>query len=153
MAALDLNEITTRAITVLSGCAYGPAQLITTLLKPEQEDYAAVFAGDAAQQAAASSARVWRPPPTWLAKAVNARVFVVAKLTQDIVTSEEFPGGYSKIAHLLLPDQAWCRFKFIGDGGESVMAYDGLVWRNGRFAWFPKPWRALPPPAQLPTDN
>lgn len=153
MAGLDLEEITKRAVTVLSGVAYGPAPLIATMLKPEPEDYAAVFAGDAARQAAEAYASFWDRPPSSLTKSLNPRIFVVTRLAQDIVSSEEFPGGYSKIAHLLVPDVAWCRFKLIGDGGASTIAYDGLVWRNERWAWFPKPWRAFPAPAEPPSDN
>ena len=34
-------------------------------------------------------------------------------------------------------------FKFVKPGETLGMAFDGLVWVNGHFAIFPKPWRFL----------
>lgn len=146
MAPLDLAEITNRAVTLISGVAFGPGALIAAMLKPQPEDYAAVFVGQAATQAADAYAQFWENPPNALTSSVNPKIQVVTRLAQDIVASEEFPGGYAKIAHLLVPDQAWCRFKL---GGANLIAYDGLVWRGERWAWFPKPWRVF----QTPNDN
>lgn len=149
MPDVDLPEISKRAIIAVSGVAHGPAGLIAALFKPTPEDYEAVFVGDAAQQAAESYASFWENPPGALTRSPNPQIRMFTRLAQDIVASEEFPGGYAKIAHLLKPDQVWCRFKVIGDGGDSVMAYDGLVWRGERWAWFPKPWRVF----HLPLTN
>ena len=139
----DLDEIKQRAITVVSGCAYGPPELIRSLLQPTPEDYAAVFVGDAAQKFQEAYASFWEKPPAALTRTAGARVLMFPQLAQNIVESDQFPGGYAKVAHLLVPDQTWFRFKLVADGGRDVMAYDGLVARGDRFVWFPKPWRAL----------
>lgn len=147
MPDVDLVEITKRAVIAVSGVAHGPAGLIAALLKPRPEDYAAVFVGNAAEQAAEHFALFWENPPGSLTRAPNPQIRMVSRLAQDIVASDEFPGGYSRIAHLLVPDQVWCRFKVISPGADSAIAYDGLVWREDRWAWFPKPWRAFSIPA------
>jgi hypothetical protein len=141
--AVNLEEINQRAVTLLSGIVYGPPELIATMVRPSHEDFAAVFLGDAAKQAEDAYAEFWANPPGALTKTVGVKVHVVTKLSQDIVESGQFPGGYARIAQLLAPDQAWSRFKLIGDGGREVMGYDGLVARGDRFVWFPKPWRAF----------
>jgi hypothetical protein len=35
------------------------------------------------------------------------------------------------------------RWKFVKPGETIGMAYDGLVFVNGHWAWFPKAWHAL----------
>ena len=37
----------------------------------------------------------------------------------------------------------WWRWKFTKPGEDLGMAYDGLVFVNGHWAWFPKPYRAI----------
>lgn len=139
----DLAEISRRAIALLGRIGRGPASLIKSELEPTAEDYAAVFVGDAARQAADAYARFWAEPLETLMRPAHTEIRCVSLRAQDIVASNDFPGGYRKIAHLLVPDQIWCRFKVQGAGGTDVIAYDGLVARGDRFAWFPKPWRVL----------
>ena len=44
---------------------------------------------------------------------------------------------------LLDPHRVWARWKFVRPGEPSGMAYDGLVWVDDHWAWFPKPYRVL----------
>ena len=140
---VDLAEIGRRAIELLGRIGRGPAQLIKSELEPTRDDYAAVFIGDAASRAYDAYKTFWSAPPETLMRPAHSEIRVVALPARDIVDSRDFPGGYAKIAHLLVPDQIWCRFKFQGAGGTDVLAYDGLVVRGDRWAWFPKPWRVL----------
>ena len=55
----------------------------------------------------------------------------------------EFPGGYKGVADKLGAGLTWYRFKTVRPGERSGMAYDGLVYVNGRWAFFPKPWKAV----------
>ena len=151
---MTLDEINQRAFAFLSGVVYGPPELIAAALRPTPDDFAAVFVGEAAHTAAAAYASFWAKPPGALTRSAGAQIRVFTQLSQNIVESSEFPGGYAKIAHLLAPDHAWCRFKLVGNGGRDVLAYDGLVARGERWAWFPKPWRAFTTPtAAEPIDN
>ena len=45
------------------------------------------------------------------------------------------------IAHLLQPQRVWVAWKLIAPGQDAGMAYDGLVWLDDHWAWFPKPFR------------
>ncbi len=54
-----------------------------------------------------------------------------------------FPMGYRDVAQYMKPGLTMLRFKFVRPGESSGMAYDGLVWVNGRWVWIPKPWRGL----------
>lgn len=138
-----LDETDKRAMALLSGIVHGPAELLRAALEPTSDDYAAVFVGTAAMRAEAAYAEFWNHPPSALTRSVNATIRVIARRSQDIVASGDFPGGYARIAHFLAADQLWCRFKLIGNGGLDTIAYDGLVSRGERWAWFPKPWRFL----------
>ncbi len=55
-----------------------------------------------------------------------------------------FPGGYKRVSEFMNPGYPLVRFKFVAPGEELGMAYDGLFWVNGHWAWMPKPWRMLP---------
>ena len=139
----DLAEINRRAVALLGRIARGPVEVIRSALQPTAEDYEAVFLGSAAKQAADGYADFWANPPSALARPVHEEVRVVAMRSEELGDAPEFPGGYRKIAHLLAPGHVWCAFKFYGAGGTDVLAYNGLVARGDRWAWFPKPWRVL----------
>ena len=142
-AVNDLVEISRRASTLLARIGRGPASLIKSELEPSREDFAAVFLPSAAQKAYAEYQSLWANPPPSLMRPTDVEIRVVSLFAQHIVDSGEFPGGYRKVAHLLVRDQIWCRFKFLGPGGSDELSYDGLVVCGERWAWFPKPWRVL----------
>ncbi len=56
---------------------------------------------------------------------------------------EYFPGGYARVLEHMNPGFPVVRFKFVEPGEELGMAFDGLFWVNGHWAWMPKPWRML----------
>jgi len=116
-------------------------------LKPQDGDYERVFVGSAASKARDGYADLWMNPPKSLARPdqTNLIVFVAAaeKFGTENEFSREFPGGYRKVANKLQPDLVWVRFKYTVPGSESGMAYDGLVFLQDHWAWFPKPWRVL----------
>lgn len=144
MTPADLAEINQRAVALLTRIAHGPADAIRTALQPMPEDYETVFRGSVGTQLAEGYASLWANPPAELAKAVHTQVRVFAFVAENIASSRDFPGGYRKIVHLLSPGHVWCAFKFVG-ANDEVLAYDGLVARGDRWAWFPKPWRILAP--------
>lgn len=148
----ELNRIRREATALMTRLARAGQLDVTAALKPEDEDYAKVFLGDTAATARASYESLWIDPPI-LARPGQTEVEAFALQAETFLTdnefSREFPGGYRKIAHLLNPDLVWVRFKFTEPGKSAGMAYDGLVWLDGRWAWFPKPWRYL----MAPIDN
>jgi hypothetical protein len=117
------------------------------VFRPEPEDYARVFVPDAAERARAAYQVVWltapRPQPNQGQSEVLVFGAPAGLLTDDNELSRRFPNGYRSIAHLLDRHQIWLAWKYVVPGASSGMSYDGLVWLDGRFAWFPKPWRVL----------
>jgi hypothetical protein len=61
-----------------------------------------------------------------------------------------FPEGYHAIVPLLDPHRVWVCWKYTRPGAASGLAYDGLVWCDDHWAWFPKPYRMLAAAATPP---
>jgi hypothetical protein len=57
--------------------------------------------------------------------------------------ANNFPGGYKKAAGKFKKGITLYAWKFVKPGESLGMAYDGLTYVNGHWAWFPKPWMAL----------
>jgi len=114
---------------------------LTRTLEPAPGDYAAVFGADAAK-AQAYYAKMWKDPKAEIRPNAGQTQLLLFGTTTDLVSSDrEFPGGYAKVKlQKGLPIYRW---KFVEPGKTLGMAYDGLVFVNGHFAFFPKPWRAL----------
>lgn len=116
-------------------------------LVPRPEDYALAFRPDAAAAARAAYAALWSSPPRPAAAPAGSRlemhVAPAGMLADANELSRAFPGGYRAIAHLLDPHRVWVAWKLIPPGQDAGMAYDGLVWLDDHWAWFPKPYRML----------
>lgn len=123
---------------------------LTLALRPDPADYAAVFEGDAVAKAQESYAKVWA---SFSSEAVIAPKEGQTELKLSSATAEDFaadndkgrdfPGGYRKVADKLKKGVIFYRWKFVKPGESLGMAFDGLTFVNGHWAWFPKPWRAV----------
>lgn len=112
---------------------------LTLGFKPTSADYPAVFGPDAAE-AQTYYAKMWSDPRAQIKPNAGQTQLLVFASTTDIVSKDrDFPGGYARV-HLQkgLPIYRW---KFVAPGKTYGMAFDGLVFVNGHFAFFPKPWR------------
>lgn len=121
---------------------------LSRALRPNKEDYAAVFAGDMATQAEAGYEPAWNDGKIVIRpKETQTEVKVWSATTEEIKNgagnAPEFPGGYQRVAPHLKDGLTLYRFTFVEPGQEYGMAYDGLVYVNGRWAIFPKPWRVM----------
>ncbi|MBW1876968.1 MAG: hypothetical protein JRJ84_01265 [Deltaproteobacteria bacterium] len=58
-------------------------------------------------------------------------------LREDNELSAHFPEAYHAVAQVLDTSRVWMCWRYDG------LRYDGLVWVNDHWAWFPKPWRVL----------
>ena len=116
-------------------------------LCPKLEDYEQVFQPNAVQSARLGYELIWSESPFPEPKPGQEQVLVYSAWAEELGRESErsqfFPGGYQRIAHNWLPQRIWLAWKYVKRGENSGMAYDGLVWLEGRFAWFPKPWRVL----------
>ncbi|MGM0576562.1 MAG: hypothetical protein ACQEXJ_12605 [Myxococcota bacterium] len=126
------------------------AARLTMALRPEPEDYARVFRGEAAETARRGYEAVWAsgppgpPVPGPARTELRVHALVASTLLDEEATRVHFPGGYRRIADQLVPVRIWVVWEYLEPGRSHGMRYDGLV-RVGdaRWAWFPKPWRIL----------
>lgn len=121
---------------------------ILRAVRPRPDDYAKAFQGPLAAAAAQAFARVWAEPLSLLHPRPEQTQLLLdvapaGMLASDNELSHRFPGGYRKLAPHLVPNRVWARWKLVRPGDTIGMAYDGLVWLDDHWAWFPKPYRVL----------
>jgi hypothetical protein len=144
---VELQRIKRAAEAMLTAIVTGAPEDLVRNLRPRDDDYARVFTPDAAETARTGYLSLWNAPPKALHKAGQTQVIAFAcdaeSLRTDNEFSRSFPGGYQRIAGFLEPKMVWLAFKTVVPGQSTGMAYDGLVYLDDHWAWFPKPWRIL----------
>lgn len=120
---------------------------LTAALRPHEDDYARAFVAEIADAACAAYEALWSDPPrvssTPSGSKLKLSISPAGMLVEDNELSRGFPGGYRSIAPLLDPHRVWVAWKLIPPGKDAGMSYDGLVWLDDHWAWFPKPYRVL----------
>lgn len=64
-------------------------------------------------------------------------------LGDDNPLSAPFPAGYRALAPYLVAERIWVAWRYTAPDAPRGMAYDGLVWLDDRWVWFPKPNRVV----------
>jgi hypothetical protein len=123
------------------------AVALTQKLRPSSADYKAVF-GDMAAKAEAAFKSGWDAGAVVVhPKEGQSELKLWSASTEELRSgagaAREFPGGYAKVAPHLGKGLTFYRFKFVAPGRSAGHAYDGLVYVNGRWVIFPKPYRIL----------
>ncbi|HSN27691.1 MAG TPA: hypothetical protein VLT45_15470 [Kofleriaceae bacterium] len=120
---------------------------MTKALEPTSADYKAVFTDDFAAKAEKGYKELWNDPKSVIgADPANTELKLFKATTDDIKAwthdvEMDFPGGYQKVKEDFKPGLTVYRWKYTKPGETLGMAYDGLIYVNGHWAWFPKPWR------------
>jgi len=120
---------------------------MTKALKPTSADYKAVFTDDFAAKAEKGYEELWNDPKSVIgADPANTELKLFKATTDDIKAwthdvEMDFPGGYQKVKDNFKPGLTVYRWKYTKPGETLGMAYDGLIYVNNHWAWFPKPWR------------
>ncbi|RCW65270.1 hypothetical protein [Pseudorhodoferax soli] len=148
MAMASAALICAEAMPLLQALVGAQGAALAAQLRPRPEDYAAVFRPEVAAAARQAFDAVWDAAPPHPARAAaGARITCHAApagmLADENALSRPFPGGYRVLAALLQPRRVWLAWKVIAPGRNAGMAYDGLVWLDDRWAWFPKPYRVM----------
>jgi hypothetical protein len=119
-------------------------------IRPREGDAARVFQGSAADLAAldARYARLWEADPPRVrapAASVTLRIVVATAgmLLPDAPMAKAFPPSWARVAERLRPERTWVAWSYVPTGPGRANDYDGLVWIDDRWAWFPAPWRVL----------
>ena len=120
---------------------------LSAVLKPGSADYAAVFTGDFAAKVEAAHAPMWATNPELGPKEGQTELLLDGVSSADIKgwtanAADVLPGGYQGIKDKFQDGLLVYRFKFVKPGETSGMAFDGLVYVNGQWRLFPKPFRA-----------
>jgi hypothetical protein len=126
----------------------GDPQLLAAV-KPRDSDFELVFTNpEVAARARAIHAEEWtrhaRPQPLRPEfSRLHVHVAPAGMLAFDNELSWHFPRGYRALAPNLNPHRVWVCWKYTRPNETSGgMSYDGLVWCDDHWAWFPKPYRA-----------
>lgn len=127
-------------------------------LRPDAADYAAVFIGDAGEKVRKFY------DPSWERGHIAVKIIPgQTELIMNSVTHEEIkagspkaaacPAAWKEIVDQLSPTVTVYCFKFVKPGETLGMTYDGLIFVNGHWALFPKPFKALRPAAAAGTTG
>lgn len=146
---------------LLTDLRAGDARAKTRELKPVSADYKAVYADDAvAAKAAAGYDKLWATDPKAVIEADPAfsEIKVWKATTEDFQkwtehVDKNFPGGYRRVAGMLKPGVTVYRWNFVKPGESGGVPFDGLIHVNGRWAWFPKPWRIIAVPEKAGSNE
>jgi len=116
--------------------------------KPQPDDWERVFMPEAAEKARIAYKPLWVSPPPPLPRpgqtVVRVRVADAADFAAGNARAKEFPGGFTNIASSLVPGNIWVTWEYVAPTESAGMAFNGLVYfADGRFAWFPKPWKFI----------
>lgn len=134
---------------LLTDLRTGDAKAMTAALKPTSADYKAVFTDDVAAKAEEGYGKLWSDPKVAIGADPANTELLLSKATSDDLkqwtpqAEADFPGGYKRVGDKLKPGLTFYRWKYAKPGEKLGMAFDGLVHVNGRWAWFPKPWRVV----------
>ena len=122
------------------------ARAATHSVRPNPEDYARVFVGEAAAVAHDVYEAAWQSAPSLPLVPPNGRLDVWCRpgiaFSGEPRLTAKFPGGMRAIAKWLKPDPIWVGWRFVWPDGSDKRS-EGLVWLDGRFAFFPRPWGVL----------
>lgn len=120
---------------------------LTAAIMPNEADVRAVYADPLATKMWESYRGLIKPGLAFGPKQGQTELLTIyattAQLKSNDAVLDQFPGGYRKVLDYMQGDYPIIRFKFVKPGETLGMAYDGLVYVNGRWAIIPKPWRAL----------
>lgn len=142
-----MEVIRAQVMPLLEALAHDETGQVVAQIKPRDEDYPRVFVGEAAALARDAYAALWRrePPRTAQSGVIEVKVSLApaGMLIDENDLSRHFPQGYRAIARWLQPGRVWVAWKYVKPGAQSGDAYNGLVWIDDHWAWFPKPFRVL----------
>lgn len=144
--AIDL--IRAQVLPILEAFARDITGKFIPELAPREEDFARVFTGEAIEVARRAYQAMWGgnlriQHPTSLQSQIQSYAAPAGMLGTENELSYHFPGGYRGIARYLNPHRVWIAWKYREPGEQSGLTFNGLVWVDDHWAWFPKPFRVL----------
>jgi hypothetical protein len=146
-AAISTAVLSARLEPVLRAIAADAAGAALRELRPREADYAWVFESGTVATARQWYERAWDAGIGFRRPVGRPRIRVhlapAGALADDNALSRPFPGGYRSVADRLVPARVWAAWRYHAPGNSAGMFYDGLVWCDDHWAFFPKPYRVL----------
>ncbi|WP_406631921.1 hypothetical protein [Amycolatopsis sp. WGS_07] len=132
---------------ILQAIATDPAGAALQELRPGPGDYAKVFVQVAERLAQERYEALWDTGLGFRRPVGRTQIIIHLAPAGSFIDyntmSRPFPGGYRSIANLLTPTRVWAAWQYRSPGSSTGISYDGLVWCEDHWAFFPKPYRAL----------
>lgn len=122
---------------------------LTAGLRAEPGDYGTVFTPDVGAKVQKVMDAAWTNGQFLVRPAhPNQTEMLVLSATTDELKagSPNCPGNYKDVASQMAPGLTVYCFKFVEPGSKTGTAFDGLIFVNGHWAIFPKPWFAMKNP-------
>ena len=120
---------------------------MTLALKPTPEDVRAVYAEPLASSLIDAYEGLFVPGAVIQPKPGQTELLSIFTTTGALKSGDavlaEVPGGYKDVLDYIVGDVPIARFKFVEPGEDLGLAFDGLVFVNGRWVFMPKPWNGL----------
>ncbi|MBN1637766.1 MAG: hypothetical protein JW866_02275 [Ignavibacteriales bacterium] len=122
---------------------------LTEELLPNEEDYELYFKKEYSKVAFDRYSKMWGNKNLVIKPDTSqVEIIIDSTTTEELrewtgTAALEFPGGYKDITDKLQDSLVIYKFKFVQPGFNTGLSYDGLVYLNGRWVIFPKPWRVL----------
>jgi hypothetical protein len=147
-AYASIEIIRAQVTPILEAIARDRSGEVVRLLRSRPDDYAKVFVGAAVERARQAYEAMWNTDlniayPSTEQTVLLCYVAPAGMLADDNELSRHFPGGYKALAPWLNPHRMWVCWKYVRPGETSGLAYNGLVWCDDHWAWFPKPYTIL----------
>lgn len=132
----------------LSELLSDPAAFVAAV-RPRPGDAGRAFSSEVATAMEARSTSAWELTTPQMQPLQGQSGVII-----DVCPSGGFAGGlpaasafaetWQAMDRWLLPGRWWATWCYHAPGHRDGRRYDGLVWLDDHWAWFPKPWRMLP---------
>ena len=119
---------------------------LSKALRADPGDAAAIYNGEAATKIQAHMNTVWEAGGILIkpAKPTQTEVMVLSATTEELKAgSPNCTPAYKDIVGEMKPGITVYCFKFVEPGSKTGTPFDGLMFVNGHWTMFPKPWNAL----------
>jgi len=127
--------------------AANPAEL-SAALRPSDADYAAVFGPELVDQAREKYGALWSAGSLHITVPRDMENVLIAACTAGGMSfpnqhSRHFHPRMAALSEKLVRRRTWLTWKYLRPGEEKGQLYDGLVWIDDHWAWFPHTWEVL----------
>jgi hypothetical protein len=146
-AEISMTALYAQLEPILQAIATDPTGAALQELRPRLEDYATAFVRETVRLAQERYEALWDAGVGFRRPVGRTQIAIhlapAGAFIDDNAMSGPFPGGYRSVVPLLTPTRVWAAWKYHSPGNSAGTSYDGLVWCDDHWAFFPKPYRVL----------